>query len=53
MDISQTNLTFIVAAYAVTWIAVLAYMARVTRGAARARHVLEAATSAGGPEVSR
>ena len=37
MTIDSSNLTFIIAAYAVTWIVLLGYLGRLVRKGARAR----------------
>jgi hypothetical protein len=43
-----SNQTFIVAAYAVTWIVLIGYLLRVARAGRRARAALERALAAAG-----
>ena len=48
----QSNLTFIIAAYAVTWAAVLGYLLYLARRAARARAAFEQAANVAGAKVT-
>ena len=53
MTTDASNLTFIVAAYTVTWLVLLGYLARLVRKGGRARNEYERMVQSAGGERSK